>query len=570
MTLLEADRLLESTPLDMDKLKFMQMTYKKASQEHNIEIYNKWTNRVISDGWIWGRDNPQSRAAAVDLIFKSYCDRAKLYFHDFLIAIEFYKPYEKKFYEPRMKILNKFGLVQDLQDLHDRVILGLAISMPPRTGKSELEKRFIAWIMAKNPEGSTFFASHTNPMANKFYREICMLIEDPSYSWKSIFPGISIVERSAEDKYIDIGSKETYKSFYSRGIDGNMSGILEANELLCCDDLIKDSEEARNPDRVKTAVIKYAEDIKQRRKNEFVRELHIGTRWATMDVIGLLQIEHGDDPRWRFRNVPAIDDNGNSNFMYDIDPMTVEHFDAIKRSMFMVDGTDISFNCIFQQNPADRQGILFPKNSLDFYDELPEGKPDRIILSNDIAWGGKDYYSAPLGKIYNDTGFSGDVYIDDVIHVNYELATKDKTRPRVVQMILNNRCNAAHFEANNGGDEYADRIRDDLESKGFRCNVTDAKVPTNRSKNDRIVSAIPEIKAINPNGYKFHFKRIWTGEYAMFMRHLTNYNQSDKYIGKQADDAPDALSSMAINMLGCGNTVRVYPIEVFDRSKIKM
>lgn len=568
MDITTAEKILIAMPPGIERIKFMQTFYNKCLHDNDIDRYLYWSDRIISDGWIFGKASPENRKTALDLIFKAHCSRGRNgSFHDYLIAIEFWKPFEKKFYEPRAYDINGKevlrSLVCDLQDLYDRVILGLAISMPPRTGKSELEKRFIAFVMGMKPSGSTFFASHTNPMANKFYREICMLIEDPSYCYKDIFPGVAIVDKSAEDKYIDIGEKETYKSFYARGIDGNMSGILEANELLCCDDLIRDSEEARNPDRVKTAVIKYAEDIKQRRKNEFVLELHIGTRWATQDVIGCLQEEHSEDERWRFRKIPALDENGNSNFLYRVDPMTAEHFHMIKRTMFMADGNDISFNCIYQQEPADREGILFPAGNLNYYGKLPNGTPDRIIMAVDIAWGGNDYFSAPIGFM-----FGNDIYIDRVIHVNREMATKDKTQPRVVREIIANKITSAHFEANNGGDEYTDRIRDGLREHGYRCNVTDARVPTNKSKNDRIVSCTTEIMGLNPDGYRFLYRRNQSGEYAVFMRHLTNYNQSGKHIGKQFDDAADALSSMVINLLG--TKPKLNPIKIFDRALLRL
>jgi hypothetical protein len=336
-----------------------------------------------------------------------------------------------------------------------------------------------------------------------------------------------------------------------------MSGVLEASFLLCCDDLIRNSEEARNPDRVRNAVQKYVEDISQRRANSGVRELHISTRWAVSDVIGMLEQHHADNPKWRFRRIPALDENGESNFHYRARELTTEHFTQIKQRMFMLEANDISFNMIYQQEPQDREGIVFSQGSLKFYDELPGGTPDMICACADIALGGNDYFSMPVAYVYDR-----DVYIADVIHVNRQMGTKEKTRPRVVEAIVNHKIGYAHFEANNGGDFYAEDIESMLRQRGYRCVITTARVPTDKTKDHRILAAIPEIMGTDADGYRILFRKTGSGhEYDTFLRHITSYNS--KRIGKQPDDAPDALAALINRYFG---TRRQARIEAFDRA----
>lgn len=538
MTIEDIENLAYKNKEKVSGVELMQTLYRYYSDK-NEDKFLHWSDMTRKYGWLAAKNEPVKQHESIKMVFDAHCERARAgRVEDFMIGIEFWKRKNKKFYEPRQSTLKP--LVDDLQDLFDGKIIGLSISMPPRTGKSELGKRFTAFCMGMNSDESILFASHTNPMVRKFYNEIIQLMESPEYSWKDIFPSVNICDRSAEDSYIDVGEKNTYKSFYARSIDSNMSGVLEASFLLYCDDLIRSSEEARNPDRVKTAVVKYIEDIRQRRVSENVRELHIGTRWAMNDIIGVLEEEHKNNPLWRFRRVAALNEIGESNFSY----MRKEHFAEQKRMMFISDGNDISFNMIFQQEPADREGIMFPYGALKKYDELPQGLPDRVIMSVDVAWGGNDYFSAPIGLQYGK-----DVYICDVIHCNRENATKDKTYKRVVEAVKNYKINAVHIEANNGGDEYADKIRELLRAENIRCAVTDARVPTNRSKNDRIISATPEILCTDEQGYKLLFKKQQDGEYGVFMRHITSYNSNPKYAGKQTDDAPDALASLVTNLL---------------------
>ena len=103
-------------------------------------------------------------------------------------------------------------------------------------------------------------------MAIKVYNDVVNLLEDSKSEIQAIFPNGKITAKNAEQMYIQLKTYYTtgYKTAYFRGIDGNMAGVLEASWLLYCDDLIKNIEEAMNPDRLETARTKYGTDIVQR------------------------------------------------------------------------------------------------------------------------------------------------------------------------------------------------------------------------------------------------------------------------------------------------------------------
>lgn len=61
----------------------------------------------------------------------------------------------------------------------------------------------------------------------------------------------------------------------------------------------------------------------------------------------------------------------------------------------------------YQQNPFIREGILFPEDGLRYYNGiLPEGD-SRVVTVCDVAWGGGDSLSMPIGREYEN----GDIYI---------------------------------------------------------------------------------------------------------------------------------------------------------------
>jgi hypothetical protein len=307
--------------------------------------------------------------------------------------------------------------------------------------------------------------------------------------------------------------------------------------------LIKNIEEALNPSRLETARSKYGTDIRQRKSNKEVRELHIATRWSTGDVISTLENEHKDDNKWKFIKKPALSEEGKSNFMYKHPYEMDEEYFLEQRNSPMMD--EISFNCLYQQEPIERDGLWVKEDSLNYFNgELPEGEPDLICSACDIAWGGGDYLSMPIAKVYGKA-----VYIVDIVYNNQ---TKEVTRPIVIGAIRSNKIQKIRFEANNGGDEYCDIVKSNLRENGYRAEIYSEKAPSNKSKTSRIISVTDEVTGLSPE-YTIYFldkeARKTKGMYVNFMKDLFKYNTGAKFVGKQKDDCADSLAMLISDVL---------------------
>jgi hypothetical protein len=125
----------------------------------------------------------------------------------------------------------------------------------------------------------------------------------------------------------------------------------------------------------------------------------------------------------------------------------------------------------------------------------------------------------------------------------------------VVNAIIYYRITTCHFEANNGGDMYAEKVEEELKKKNYRCNITWSKVPTIKSKLDRVLACQGAIKGAATSDYRLLIKeRKLIRNHKMyndFIDELTKFNQSPSVQGKQHDDAPDSLSNLFTNVLGC-------------------
>lgn len=403
---------------------------------------------------------------------------------------------------------------------------------------------FLTWLMGRHPEKSMLFATHTGRMARKEFTDIYNLITDPRRCWGEIFRGLEI-SKSVEDLWIDVTPKSApnnYRTIYFTSIDAQKAGVMEASHLIYCDDLIGGIEEAMNPVRLDTAWEKYTTDILQR-KNGPVKILHIATRWSVRDPLTRIADTNEGNPRAKFICVPGLNEDGESNFNFKHNPLDKQHFLTLKESM-----DPVSFSCIVQQSPVERDGIVFTRDSLSYYDGvLPGTEPDEVVFAIDVAFGGGDYLCMIVAYVYGM-----DVYIQDVV---YSKGTKEETRPQVVATIIKNGCSRGFMEANAGGEDYADWVSARLKKEGYRCLIETKRAPVTKTKLNRILEAQSEIKSAitDGTGFRLHFLSPKTAPrtpmYEEYMKHLTSFNQGAKFIGKQKDDAADATASLVTNVL---------------------
>ena len=307
----------------------------------------------------------KGNAEAVELYFLCHLFDAKMSFDSYLIYMEKKREKEKKFYVPRRKQLKQ--VVDAMQDLEDRKLELLAVSMPPGTGKSTLALFYLTWLAGKHPEKPILTGSHANSFLGGAYQEcLRMMDRDGDYLWHDVFPEMNVIGTNAKDMMIDIGrTKRDGKRFatleFSSVGSGN-AGKVRAEQLLYCDDLIPDLETALSADRLEKLWQQYTTDLRQRKIGDAV-ELHIATRWSVRDVIGRLESQYADADKSRFIVMPALDENDESNFDYPIEAGFTTRFYHEQREIM----DDASWRALYMNQPVEREGLLYSENELRRY-----------------------------------------------------------------------------------------------------------------------------------------------------------------------------------------------------------
>lgn len=464
-------------------------------------------------------------AKVYDIIGRTYLFEAKDVFDSYCIYLEWNRAPEKKFYQPRRKVLRT--VANALQDLADDRLDLLAISMPPGCGKTALAIFYLTWLAGRNPDEPMLTGSHSNSFVRGVYDECLRIFDkDGEYLWNDVFPDVTVSNTNAKDCRIDLGKRKRFETLEFTSIGTGNAGLYRASTLLYCDDLVSGIEVALSKPRLDKLWETYTTDLRQRKIGNKCKELHIATRWSVHDVIGRLEQNYGDSDRNRFIVMPAMNEKDESNFNYDYG--VGYSTETLRKQREVMD--EMSWKALYMNQPVEREGLLFPADELRYFNAvLPDGEPDRKLMVMDIAWGGGDFTACPIAYVYGDA-----VFIPDLVFNNGD---KTVTRPEVVGKIIQHKINVVRGEANNGGDEYCDVVDSQLRQQGYHCSVRSQRAPSGQSKLSRIIQYAPDIK-------RFYFldEKHQSKEYKAFMEQVTMFTQLGKV---PHDDAPDSLAQLA-------------------------
>lgn len=467
-------------------------------------------------------------------------------FESFLYHMERKRRLEKRFYQPRAKTLRV--VVADLQDLEDGKLDFLGISLPPRVGKSTLCIFFMAWVIGRHKTSHNAMSGHSGILADRFFRDVMKLTTDPEYTFAEIFPDVLLENKSSDKNELFFDKNEAFATLTCRGIDGTWTGAVDISSdgYLYVDDMIRDRTESLSPIRLENRYQDYL-NVLVDRKNDGSKELMVGTRWNVLDPLGRVEAENKNNPRYRFRRIPALNENDESNFQYDYGVgFSTEYYrnlrDRLDKNEWMAK---------YMQRPFIREGLLFPEDELNTYNGvLPDGEY-LTAAACDVAWGGGDSLSMPFGNVFGD---DGPVYIPDWI---FNKGDKYTTKPIVVAKTLRHKPNMERFEANNGGDEYAEDIDRQLRELGFKTNISWAKASNQIGKMAKIIQYAPDIKR------RFYFLKpeLRSEEYQAAMDELCMITQ----IGKnEHEDSADGLVQL-LQLIDGGYGAKV---EIMSRKEL--
>lgn len=451
---------------------------------------------------------------------------------------------KERFYMPRRKQFLKIGLTQALQGMIDDKYDILCVSLVPGAGKTTVEKMFHALVAGWFPRDFSLFYSHSGDITRMYYDGVYDIVTNTEeYTWNEIFPDLSVTSTNAKMEQFNVGKYKSFPSVQCTSVGSKNAGKVRASKFLLVDDMIGGIEEAMNPIILDKLWDKYAVDARQRKIQDTdgknCKEIHIATRWSVHDVIGRIQNMYEGNPRVKVIAVPDVDPvTGESNFEYEFSGFTKEFFEDQQLLM-----DDISYRCLYKQEPIEREGLLFPEDKIRRYLNLPHGEPEIVTGQCDTKGKGTDYFVLPVLQKYGEDYYCVDCVCDNT--ADYEMQYEN-----AANVLANNKVQECEFERNAGGDRVAMEVNKRVEKKGWICNITDT--PTETNKEARIFQCsnwiLQHVIFKDPSLYKPN------EPYGVMMSLLKRYSVSGK---KQLDDVPDVFSNFALRVTNGNNVAKV-------------
>jgi hypothetical protein len=451
---------------------------------------------------------------------------------------------KERFYMPRRNQFLKIGLTQALQGMIDDRYDILCVSLVPGAGKTTVEKMFHALVAGWFPRDFSLFYSHSGDITRMYYDGVYDIVTNTEeYTWNEIFPNLSVTSTNAKMEQFNVGKYKSFPSVQCTSVGSKNAGKVRASKFLLVDDMIGGIEEAMNPIILDKLWDKYAVDARQRKIQDTdgknCKEIHIATRWSVHDVIGRIQNMYEGNPRVKVIAVPDVDPvTGESNFEYEFSGFTKEFFEDQQLLM-----DDISYRCLYKQEPIEREGLLFPEDKIRRYLNLPHGEPEIVTGQCDTKGKGTDYFVLPVLQKYGEDYYCVDCVCDNT--ADYEVQYEN-----AANVLTNNKVQECEFERNAGGDRVAMEVNKRVEAKGWICNITDT--PTETNKEARIFQCsnwiLQHVIFKDPSSYKPN------EPYGVMMSLLKRYSVSGK---KQLDDVPDVFSNFALRVTNGNNVAKV-------------
>jgi predicted phage terminase large subunit-like protein len=401
-------------------------------------------------------------------------------------------------------------ICEAFQEVEDKKIKSLSVSLPPRAGKSYITSLFCAWTLGKNPDKSVMRNACTATLFLKFSYDVRAILKDERF--KRVFPDVSLSDDKANLQGWNTNQSKQV-GYFGAGVGGTIIGFGASNVAIT-DDLYRGIEDALS-DTVNDRIIQWKESTHDSRFETGCARIDIGTRWSVNDVIGRGINETIYD---KSIIVPALDGQGNS-FCEAV--MTTEEYKQVQKRT----AKEI-WLAEYQQQPIDIEGRLFSD-----YKRINQNEFDEFIVNNqvegtlayiDVSDTGMDYTAMAIAAIIKNQ-----TYIVDYV---FNRDNTDLTIPQCAALLNKWNVSYCRVESNNMGAMFARNLQ----------NLTKTKILQVANTTNKITRIIMQSAFISQ---RMQFVVKEEQQCLTFIENMLSFSKEGK---NKHDDAPDCLAGLSL------------------------
>ena len=141
--------------------------------------------------WVRKEAMKLKTAEALTIVRQTYMYAGQYDFDSFMIAMEWNREPQARFWLPRRKVLEgKHHIATKIQNfMDDPDALFLGFSQPPGTGKTTIIKFLLAYIIGKEPTSANMYISYSDGMTKMLLDSVkSMLTDTQEYCFHEISP----------------------------------------------------------------------------------------------------------------------------------------------------------------------------------------------------------------------------------------------------------------------------------------------------------------------------------------------------------------------------------------------
>ena len=415
--------------------------------------------------------------------------------------------YDESFFRSRPFLKD---IADAFQEVEDKKIKSLSVSLPPRAGKSYITSLFCAWTLGKNPDQSVMRNACTATLFLKFSYDVRAILKDERF--KRVFPDVSLSDDKANLQGWNT-NKSKQVGYFGAGVGGTIIGFGASNVAIT-DDLYRGIEDALS-DTVNDRIIQWKESTHDSRFETGCARIDIGTRWSVNDVIGR-GINEGIYDKSII--VPAMDEHGNS-FCEAV--MTTEEYKQVQKRT----AKEI-WLAEYQQQPIDIEGRLFSD-----YKRIDQKEFDEFLINNqvegtlayiDVSDTGMDYTAMAIAAIVKNQ-----TYIVDYV---FTRDNTDLTIPQCAALLNKWNVSYCRVESNNMGAMFARNLQ----------TLTKTKILQVANTTNKITRIIMQSAFISQ---RMQFVVKDDQQCLTFIQNMLSFSKEGK---NKHDDAPDCLAGLSL------------------------
>jgi predicted phage terminase large subunit-like protein len=440
----------------------------------------------------------EHKEAAKELLRQELARRS--FFH-------FCRYYDRDFIRSRPFVKD---ICEAFQEVEDKKIKSLSVSLPPRAGKSYITSLFCAWTLGKNPDKSVMRNACTATLFLKFSYDVRAILKDERF--KRVFPDVSLSDDKANLQGWNT-NKSKQVGYFGAGVGGTIIGFGASNVAIT-DDLYRGIEDALS-DTVNDRIIQWKESTHDSRFETGCARIDIGTRWSVKDIIG-----NGIESKIYDKSiiVSALDDQGNS-FCEAV--MTTEEYKQVQKRT----AKEI-WLAEYQQQPIDIEGRLFSDykriNQKEFDEFIVNNQVEGTLAYIDVSDTGMDYTAMSIAAIVKNQ-----TYIVDYV---FNRDNTDLTIPQCAALLNKWNVSYCRVESNNMGAMFARNLQ----------NLTKTKILQVSNTTNKITRIIMQSAFISQ---RMQFVVKEEQQCLTFIENMLSFSKEGK---NKHDDAPDCLAGLSL------------------------